>query len=539
MTKQPATLENRRLMAPRHDRQTFHDPSAANVRSVWSSNLKRISRYDFCVHGHAYQSLRESAKRQFLAEARDYTSNVLNANVKVDTDADFGIVVSGHQPELFHAGVWYKNFLINQLANTLGAIPVNLVVDYDVNTSMGIYVPAGSNAHRHRRWVALDERQSSIPFEDRPIFDQQRFSNFPKRIEQFERQTGIESIATHLWEFVNKANHRINPLNLGESLTFGRTHLEREFGINNLEIPVSLFCRQTAFSVFFAEIVSRIDEFTTAYNESIVEYQRINAIKSSSHPLPPLSTNDQWHELPFWIWSQQDPIRRRLYVKTNKQSVEFSSLHHSQKNIVLSADDLGAVISKIEAQKIKIRPRALSMTMFTRMFLSDLFVHGIGGAKYDQMTDNIIRRFFNVEPPTYMAATATLQLPIAIDLGSATSLRELKSRKRDIQFHPEYFFDRDKRPEILHWIKNKRSIIQSLNGTSPSKQQHHTITELNEILSRHLDDQKKHIDEQISEAKHNKQIAEIVNWREYSYVLHPRSLASELVDLAKRAVNPV
>ena len=101
------------------------------------------------------------------------------------------------------------------------------------------------------------------------------------------------------------------------------------------------------------------------------------------------------------------------------------------------------------------------MTMFARMFLSDLFVHGIGGAKYDQMTDNIIRRFFKVEPPTYMAATATLQLPIAIDLGNALGVRELKSRKRDIQFHPEYFFDGDKRPEILA-MDQKQAINYSI-----------------------------------------------------------------------------
>ena len=59
------------------------------------------------------------------------------------------------------------------------------------------------------------------------------------------------------------------------------------------------------------------------------------------------------------------------------------------------------------------------------------------------------------------------------------------------------------------------------------------------MLSNSLDVQKQHIDEQISEANHNKHNAEILNWREYSYVLHPRSLARELVDLAKQAVNPV
>ncbi len=50
--------------------------------------------------------------------------------------------------------------------------------------------------------------------------------------------------------------------------------------------------------------------------------------------------------------------------------------------------------------------------MFARLVLSDVFIHGIGGAKYDQLTDAIVRRFFGVEPPGYLVATATLKLPL-------------------------------------------------------------------------------------------------------------------------------
>ena len=35
---------------------------------------------------------------------------------------------------------------------------------------------------------------------------------------------------------------------------------------------------------------------------------------------------------------------------------------------------------------VKIRPRAILTTLYSRLFLSDLFIHGIGGAKYDAWT---------------------------------------------------------------------------------------------------------------------------------------------------------
>ena len=42
--------------------------------------------------------------------------------------------------------------------------------------------------------------------------------------------------------------------------------------------------------------------------------------------------------------------------------------------------------------------------------LSDLFIHGIGGAKYDELTDQIICRFFGFEPPGFVALSATQRL---------------------------------------------------------------------------------------------------------------------------------
>ena len=39
---------------------------------------------------------------------------------------------------------------------------------------------------------------------------------------------------------------------------------------------------------------------------------------------------------------------------------------------------------------------------FSRFMLGDLFIHGIGGAKYDELGDEIARRFFGIEPPGFL-----------------------------------------------------------------------------------------------------------------------------------------
>ncbi len=61
---------------------------------------------------------------------------------------------------------------------------------------------------------------------------------------------------------------------------------------------------------------------------------------------------------------------------------------------------------------VKLRPRALLTTLFARLLLGDQFVHGIGGAKYDQLTDALLERFCGVAPPAFITATATVRLPL-------------------------------------------------------------------------------------------------------------------------------
>ncbi len=64
--------------------------------------------------------------------------------------------------------------------------------------------------------------------------------------------------------------------------------------------------------------------------------------------------------------------------------------------------------------------------MFARLVISDLFMHGIGGGKYDQMTDAIIRAYFDVPAPPMVVATATLRLPLADSCDWVPCKRTLK-----------------------------------------------------------------------------------------------------------------
>ena len=75
-------------------------------------------------------------------------------------------------------------------------------------------------------------------------------------------------------------------------------------------------------------------------------------------------------------------------------------------------EQIGRIKEKLAAQGIRFRTRALSTTLFSRLCFADLFVHGIGGAKYDAVTDTVLQRYYHVTPPPYLVVSGTLRLPL-------------------------------------------------------------------------------------------------------------------------------
>jgi hypothetical protein len=97
----------------------------------------------------------------------------------------------------------------------------------------------------------------------------------------------------------------------------------------------------------------------------------------------------------------------------------------------------------MEEHRLRLRPRALVTTLVARMVVADVFVHGVGGAAYDVLTDDVVRRLTGCDPPRHAVVTGTLRLPVdgvfpgfaAED--PAAELAAVHHALRDLEFHPE------------------------------------------------------------------------------------------------------
>ena len=75
--------------------------------------------------------------------------------------------------------------------------------------------------------------------------------------------------------------------------------------------------------------------------------------------------------------------------------------------------------------------------MFARLCLSDLFLHGIGGAKYDTVTNQIIRNIFGIEPPGFMAISATFRPGLSSQSSTLSDIHSIERMLRNLWYHPE------------------------------------------------------------------------------------------------------
>ncbi|MBY0227749.1 MAG: hypothetical protein K2W96_00575, partial [Gemmataceae bacterium] len=314
--------------------------------------------------------------------------------------ADGPWFVAGHQPELFHPGVWVKSFALAGQARRAGGVAVNLVIDTDTLKSAAVRVPVRERWPRAET-VPFDRWRGEAPWEERGVIDEELFSTFGERIAERMRAWGVRPLAERFWPMALAM-----PGTIGERFAEARRRIGREWGCRNVEVPMSAVCGTRAFRSFAEAVARDAARFREVHNRAVAEYRARNGIRSDSHPVPDLAEG----EVPFWAWRAGEVRRSRVFAPAGRLDSEG-----------------------------KLRSRALATTLFSRLFLADLFVHGIGGGKYDELADALIRGFFGIEPPGYAVLTATRLLPLPLFGTTRDDARRLASRLRELDYNPQRF----------------------------------------------------------------------------------------------------
>ena len=261
---------------------------------------------------------------------------------------------------------------------------------------------------------SFDRPDGRLPFEERRILDANLFASFGRRVAQRIAPLVPDPLIRRFWPMVLERARHVD--RLGYCLAQARHQLEGQWGLQTLELPQSVVCDSEPFHWFLVHLIANIERFRDCYNQAVQEYRRANRIRNAAHPVPDLVAEGPWIEAPLWIWTAEQPQRRRVFVCRRGREVLVSDRAGQELRLPLTVDgDATDAVGRLMAwsrQGVKIRSRALITTLWARLALSDLFLHGIGGAKYDQVTDRLIETFFGLAPPGIMVLSATLYLPV-------------------------------------------------------------------------------------------------------------------------------
>lgn len=530
MTAVETSLGYQRLHAPDGDRTTLFEPPPADVGALVRGNVALAAARHYDFQGCSLAQVVHQARRDLLREARCWTSAYRDPPAAAD-DAEW-IYLAGHQPEMSHPGVWYKNFALDRLARRDGAVAVNLLVDSDVLKSAALRVPGGSPATPSVRALPFDEAAPPLPYEERRIRRRELFADFGAQAAARTESLVPAPLLRQYWPLVVARARQTD--NLGACLAQARHQCEGRWGLQTLEAPQSRICQSEAFAWFTAHVLAQLPRFRQVYNAAVQEYRRVNRVRSASHPAPDLSVDGPWTESPFWIWTAEEPERRALFVRPEGRRLVLTDRHRLRLEMPLTPDgDARRAVQTLldlSNRGVKIRSRALITTLWARLVLGDVFLHGIGGAKYDQVTDALIERFFGFTPPRYLVLSATLRLPIEAQPGAGPREAAARQTLRAIEFQPERFLSAADRlaeaPSALAAAK-QRWIDTPAASAETARRRYTEIRRINRALQPWADPARRQTLEQIEEARRAARAASVLSSREFAFCLFPEALLRE------------
>jgi hypothetical protein len=405
------------------------DPPYDEWADLARENARRAGGWTTLIAGVPLAALRDEARLEARALAMSYSAEV-GVKANAEREAANLIVMTGHQPELYHPGVWVKVFLLQRLADALGATAIDIVVDSDTFDRVALTVPCLREAIQTCTSVlALGTRDSCYactPAPDEPA------------IEAF-RDAGLDALDTlpapalsrHFGAYCDALAERSGGASsLADALTAARRRYESPAGTTYLELAVTLQSRSRAFRHLVAALAFDAARFVAVYNDELDAYRERTGARSAAQPFPDLGTTDGRLELPFWwlaeggrrpVWLQLEP---RALVVDDRVVAELGS-------------DVAGALEALEAAEGWLVPRALMLTLFERLFVADLFIHGVGGGRYDQVTDAVTARFFAIEPPRYVVASMTLHLPLGAHAVTDAEVAAAEQRLHLLKHNPD------------------------------------------------------------------------------------------------------
>jgi hypothetical protein len=285
------------------------------------------------------------------------------------------IIATGHQALFWHPGILAKYLAVEAFTARRSAAPAHLVVDQHVEGFGSFEAPVrlGDGTLAVRR-IELTAQRRGVPiglhdsFTPRPLP-----AGFPAALAEVD--LGVRRI----FEAVNA--HRDAP-NAAMQLTAAMSDLMSPWVREAPAVTSSMMLETPLARALLETMAGDPSTCADCYNTASAACPEAG--------VSPLLIRDEYVELPLW---RARPTGERIRAYDS--------------DVQLWLED--------PARAPRLFPRALLLTALVRLGFCDVFVHGTGGARYDQAMERWVQMWLGVAPAPKVVATATLRLALAED----------------------------------------------------------------------------------------------------------------------------
>ena len=479
---------------------------------------------------------RSKWRDEIINDAIDYTQDILG--LKCSRFLCNKIIATGHQAIWHHCGILAKNAITHNFAKSVKGIGLHLILDHDISDT-SIILPKKNN---DSSWDFEQISIESIKEKNNIVLEYRRVPAYEKLKYFANKVIGVNKnqICNNIWENgILNGESDINMFgNIANLITYFQAIVNSALGLNILYLPVSKLCSSDAFFSFLSSITFNTNDFINCYNNGLRNVQeKFNSY--SMNGIAPLINNDDYKELPFWLISPKGE-RSSLWLKPNgKNNIQIGT-----SKICLGDLDSSSIeyrnfqLKKIlDNQCYYLRPKAVTLTLFTRLYFADFFVHGVGACCYESITDYLLEHYYNITQLKYGTATSTMNLSFNENNDDSDNIKRLKNKLRNVQFNPEKYINREtlENEAIKSLIKMKNiKIYESLNSSLSSCQRRNardSVSKINRELSVYTKKMIQEITLQIAEAQKKIFSKKVFNYREYFFGLFPEDRLRKLINL--------
>jgi hypothetical protein len=491
------------------------------------------------VHALVRDGLDDATRRCAVLNT---TVGALRDDLRRQLEVRGPLILTGHQPDFFHAGVFAKIIAAHELAAPAGGTAALLTVDSDQPKSTSLLVPQTTGHGLRRVAVQIPGLDPQRPYELQPRVARtswlQLFASLAA-LHEFRDRSLVDAFARG-WLTTTEPEPAYC-----DAFDRGRAAVERELGINGVrELRMSGLAQTPAFRSFVAHLLLHARSLAENYNAAQADFRIRHRVRAPGRPVPPLVIDEDTIEMPLWVQGVDEP-RRRLFVTTRGATLEL----HTDNRVLttIDADRLADAEThgrpwSLEEDGWQLRPRALLLSAFARLFVADLFIHGIGGAKYDEVTEDFVTALLGAPPGPMCCISATVRLPLALNGVTRVDVDAARQAARDVRCNPQRRLPAV--PDSLE--RRRRELVRESDELRRKAPRDHArrrtvFRELRRVKEQMLAQdpwRSAELDQRVQTLEQRWQVDQIALDREYFFALHLRQTLADSRDRIRTAFRP-